>query len=146
LGRARLSDKGVFAQWLQIYQLSTGSLRSVLATYHKVFPHVLVFRVGGATKGKDLVLIGSMSPLNLDLLKERLQDPRMSAELSRVSMSTEEEVKAWYVGDETRLGPAVAGAVINTDDNMHIETTVPKEAFLPLMQNNSQWIGSLAGK
>src|SRR2546421_6299825 len=43
LGRERLNDDGVFVQWLQIYQLSTESLRSVLATYQNVFPHVMVF-------------------------------------------------------------------------------------------------------
>jgi spermidine synthase len=145
LGRARLTDTGVFAQWVQIYQLSTESLRSVLGTYQKVFPHVLVFRVGESARGKDLILIGSMKPLNLDLVKERLKDRRVAAELLRVQMSSEESVRNWYVCNETRLSPAVAGAVINTDDNMHIETTVPREAFLPLMQRNSQWVEGLAG-
>lgn len=145
LGRARLTDTGVFAQWVQIYQLSTESLRSVLGTYQKVFPHVLVFRVGESARGKDLILIGSMKPLNLDLVKERLKDQRVAAELLRVQMSSEESVRNWYVCNETRLSPAVAGAVINTDDNMHIETTVPREAFLPLMQRNSQWVEGLAG-
>jgi spermidine synthase len=143
LGRGRLTDTGVFAQWLQIYQMSTNSLRSILATYQKVFPHVAVFRVGGAARGKDLILLGSMKPINLELIKERLQDAKISTELARVNMATEEEVRAWYVCDETKLGPAVAGAVINTDDNMHIETTVPREAFLPLMQTNGEWINSL---
>lgn len=143
LGRARLSDTGVFAQWVQIYQLSTESLRSVLATYQKVFPHVLVFRVGGAARGKDLILIGSMKPLSLDLIKERLNDPRMVADLARVKMASEEEIRAWYVCDEKRLAPAVAGAVINTDDNMHIETTVPRETFLPTMQSNSDWLKTM---
>lgn len=143
LGRGRLSDGGVFVQWLQIYQLSTDSLRSVLATYHKVFPHVLVFRVGGAARGKDLILVGSMKPLNLDLLSERLQNPRMAEELKRVNMAQEAEVRSWYVCDEQRLGPAVRGAVINTDDNMHIETTVPREAFLPTMEANAGWIKQL---
>src|SRR5262249_17835842 len=71
LGRARLKDDGIWVQWVQIYQLSTESLRSVLATYQKVFPHVFVFRVGGLNKGKDLLLIGSNQPLNLDRLPER---------------------------------------------------------------------------
>ncbi len=66
LGRDRLNDDGIFVQWLQIYQLSTDSLRSVLATFHETFPHVLVFRVEGAWKGKDLLLIGSKTPLTLD--------------------------------------------------------------------------------
>jgi spermidine synthase len=144
--RDRLTESGLFAQWVQIYQLSTESLRSVLATYQKVFPHVLVFRVGGATKGKDLILIGSQKPLSFDLLTERLKDPRTSAELTRVGMDSEAAVRSWYVCDETELAPALAGAVINTDDNMHIETTVPREAFLPLMQTNSVWIERLAGR
>jgi spermidine synthase len=144
LGKARLSEQGVFVQWVQIYQLSTESLRSVLATYQKVFPHVLMFRVGGLNKGKDLLLFGSNQPLSLDRLSERIADPRVQKELARVNLSSEADVRSWFVCDETKLGPAVAGAKINTDDNMHIETTVPREAFRPLMQSNAQWVEALA--
>jgi spermidine synthase len=144
LGRARLSDEGIWVQWVQIYQLSTESLRSVLATYQKVFPHVLVFRVGGFSNGKDLLLVGSNRPLNLDRLSERLRDPRITAELARVDLKSEADIRSWYVCDESRLGPAVAGAKINTDDNMHIEMTVPREAFRPLMESNAEWVQGLA--
>ena len=144
LGRARLNDDGIFVQWVQIYQLSTESLRSVLATYHRVFPHVLVFRVGGLNKGKDLILVGSNQPLNLDRLSERFADQRMAAEMARVGLKTEPDVRAWFVCDESKLESAVEGAKINTDDNMHIETTVPREAFRPLMQTNAAWVEALA--
>jgi len=144
LGRGRLREDGIFVQWLQIYHLSTKSLQSVLATFQSVFPHVMVFRVGGAAKGKDLILVGSLRQLTFDRLTERMSDPRMSAELARVGMKSEADVRSWYVCDETQLTPATAGAVINTDDNMHIETTVPREAFLPLMQANAAWIESLS--
>jgi hypothetical protein len=100
--------------------------------------------VGGVAKGKDLILVGSKSPLNLDLLPQRMADPRTAAELARVNLKTEADVRSWYVCDETKLGPAVVGAKINTDDNMHIETTVPREAFRPLMQSNASWIQGLA--
>jgi spermidine synthase len=143
LGRARLTDDGIWVQWVQIYQLSTESLRSVLATYHRVFPHVLVFRVGGLNKGKDLLLIGSNQPLNLDRLSERFADPRIATELARVDLKSEADVRGWFVCDESKLGPAVAGAKINTDDNMHIEMTVPREAFRPLMQSNAEWVQAL---
>jgi spermidine synthase len=144
LGRDRLSDDGIWVQWVQIYQLSTESLRSVLATYQRVFPHVLVFRVGGLSNGKDLLLVGSNRPLSLDRLSERFKDPRMAAELARVDLKSEADIRSWYVCDESRLGPAVAGAKINTDDNMHIEMTVPREAFRPLMQSNADWVQALA--
>jgi spermidine synthase len=145
MGRERLSDQGVFVQWLQIYQLSTDSLKSVLATYHKVFPHVLMFRVGGESNGKDLILVGSNQPLDLSRIAERFSDPRVAAEVARVNLKSVDDIRSWFVCDEKRLGPAVAGAKINTDDNMHIETTVPREAFRPLMQTNAQWLNALKG-
>ena len=145
LGRSRLSDQGIFVQWVQIYQLSTESLRSVLATYHKVFSHVLVFRVGGSSRGKDLLLVGSNQPLSIDRLpREYTDDERMLKEQARVNFRSPDDIRSWFVCDESRLGPAVAGARINTDDNMHIETTVPREAFRPLMETNAEWVRALA--
>jgi hypothetical protein len=97
-------------------------------------------------KGKDLILMGSNTAMNLDRLDERIADTRIAAELARVNLKSATDVRSWYVCDESRLAPAVAGAVINTDDNMHIETTVPREAFRPLMQTNGEWIQGLAVK
>ena len=67
----------------------------------------------------------------------------MSAEMARVELKDEAAVREWFVCDETKLRPAVAGAKINTDDNMHIEMTVPREAFRPLMQGNAEWVQAL---
>jgi len=102
--------------------------------------------VQGAWKGKDLLLVGSKNPLTLDRIKERIADSRIAAELGRVNLNGEAEVRTWYVCDEKQLGPAVAGAVINTDDNMHIETTAPREAFRPLLETNAAWVERLAEK
>jgi spermidine synthase len=143
IGRDRLQDDGVFVQWLQIYQLSNESLRSVLATFHEAFPHVAVFRVGGAAKGKDLILLGSRQPIDLNRITERLNDGGSQAELKRIGLASAEDVREWFVCDETRLGPAVAGATINTDDNMHVETVAPREAFRPTMDENARWIDRL---
>jgi spermidine synthase len=143
LGRDRLKDDGVFVQWLQMYQLSTESLRSVLATFHEVFPHVAVFRVLGAAKGKDLILLGSRAPLSFNRLSERMLDSRTAAELARAGIKSPNDLRAWFVCDETQLSPAVAGAVINTDDNMHVESVAPREAFRPTMEENAIWIESL---
>ena len=82
--------------------------------------------------------------MNLDRLSERFRDPRIAAELARVDLKSEADIRGWYVCDESRLGPAVAGAQINTDDNMHIEMTVPRETFRPSMQTNAEWIQALA--
>jgi spermidine synthase len=146
LGKERLRDDGVFVQWLQMYQLSTESLRSVLATYQEVFPYVFVFRIRGRTNSKDLILLGSRQPLSLDFVAARLTNPRVAADLARVGIKNAEDVRAWFIADQTQLGPAVAGAIINTDDNMHVETVAPREAFRPTMEENSAWIEKLRSK
>ena len=143
LGRERLNDDGIFVQWFQIYQLSNESLRSILATFQETFPHVVVFRVQGAAKGKDLILLGSRQPIDLGIMGQRLNDPRAQFELNRINLHSEEDVRAWFVCDETKLRPAVAGAIINTDDNMHVETAAPREAFRPTMEENARWIDRL---
>jgi len=143
LGRERLRDDGIFVQWLQIYQLSTDSMRSVLATFSEVFPHVVVFRIQGAAKGKDLILLGSRAPIDLNRIDERMKDARTLADLSRVGLKTPADVLAWFVCDERQMKPAVAGAVINTDDNMHVETVAPREAFRATMEENAKWLESL---
>jgi spermidine synthase len=143
LGRERLAQNGIFVQWLQTYQLSTNTMRSVLATFQSVFPHVLVFRVGGSAQGKDLILLGSRTPLTLDRIAERMRDSRMAPELARVKMKNEVDVRGWFICDEKKLAAAVAGAVLNNDDNMYVETTAPREAFLPLTQDNAAWIEAL---
>jgi spermidine synthase len=143
LGRQRVQDDGVFVQWLQVYQLSTESLRSVLATFHETFPYVVVFRVAGAAKGKDQILLGSGSRIRLDRIAERMKDARTRADLDRVGIKSAADVQAWLICDETQLGPAVAGSVINTDDNMHVETVAPREAFRPTMEENAAWIERL---
>jgi len=130
-------------QWLQIYQLSNESLRSILATFHEAFPHVALFRVEGAAKGKDLILLGSRQSIDLNRMTQRVNDARGQLELNRIGLHSAEDVRAWFVCDERKLGPAVKGAVINTDDNMHVETAAPREAFRPTMEENASWIDRL---
>ena len=66
--------------------------------------------------------------------------------MARVNINGAEDILSWYVCDETELAPAVAGAIINTDDNMRVENRAPREAFLPLMNANAEWIESLASR
>lgn len=146
LAGKRLNDDGVFVQWVQIYQLSTDNLRTVLATYQSVFPHVMVFRVGGAARGKDLILVGSRAPLSFARMSDRLNDEDIRRELARINIKGAGDVLSWYVCDETELVPAIAGAIINTDDNMRVENRAPREAFLPLMNANAEWVERLAAR
>ena len=62
IARSRLSDDGVFAQWVQLYQLPIPVVAGIVSNLQAVFPHVQVWFGGWA----DLVVLGSPQPITLD--------------------------------------------------------------------------------
>ena len=56
--RARLSEDGVFAQWVQAYEIDLRTLQTIYSTLAAVFPSVETWQ----TNHGDLVLLASMKP------------------------------------------------------------------------------------
>src|SRR5262249_28769973 len=52
--RLRLEPGGLMCQWAHTYDMSAGDLRSIVRTFHAVFPVATVWLAGGG----DLLLIG----------------------------------------------------------------------------------------
>jgi hypothetical protein len=75
LARAALADGGVFAQWLNLFEMSPDLLRSALATFRDVFPSCWLFLFQG-----EAVLLGFSGKPAIDTARwERLleDDPRV---------------------------------------------------------------------
>jgi spermidine synthase len=118
----RLTEDGVFAQWLQTYQISWDAWRSLLGAFQSVFPEVLVFR-SPAEGSSDTVLLGTRRPLRLDLaeIERRWSDPRTRADLARIGLGRVEALLALlYVGTK-EVRDLARGAARNTDDSMYVE-------------------------
>jgi spermidine synthase len=60
--RGRLTDGGVFCQWVQLYQLPLSVVAGIVRNVQGVFPHVSVWSAGNY----DLMVLGSASPLVSD--------------------------------------------------------------------------------
>ncbi len=69
-GRSRLSDDGVFVQWIQAYEIDGAAIRVALVTLSQVFPTVSVWQ----TEAGDLLLIGAKNP--------RIDGARLQARVS----------------------------------------------------------------
>ncbi len=137
----RLKDDGLFAQWLQTYQISYDSFRVLLATFQSVYPEVLIFR----SRGTDCILVGSRRPLKIDLaeMDRRWADPAVAAENARVGIDRPEDLlAALYTGPED-VRAIVSGAPINTDDNMYVEFHAPREMIGKLNVATRQIFGLL---
>lgn len=58
LGKSRLNEGGVMAQWFHVYDMHDGIVSLVLRTFGSVFPHVEIWDSGSG----DLILLGGAKP------------------------------------------------------------------------------------
>jgi spermidine synthase len=56
---AKLSEKGIYAQWIHDYTLSEGTWGLMIRTFEESFPHVRIFRAP-----MDTIMLGSKEPLD----------------------------------------------------------------------------------
>jgi spermidine synthase len=118
----RLTDEGLFLQWLQAYGVDASAVRTVYATMASVFPSVETWQ----TRGGDIVLVGSKRPPVYDLARiaTRIQEEPYKSALRVAWRSTGLEgfFGRYLAGD--RLARAIAsapGVQINTDDRNVVE-------------------------
>lgn len=123
IGKEKLSENGIWSQWLQMYSLRPQDLQSLLATFSDVFPYVCLFRVGEG----DVILLGSKSPLNLSPEGTQIlfSNQLIVNELKRININSSVELWARYLLSKNTLLKITAGATLNTDDNMLIEFSTP---------------------
>ncbi len=135
IGKSRLRPGGVFEQWIQTYCLAPTHLRSILAGYHRAFPHVLVFETQG---GIDLLLIGSDRPLMIDTveMERRTSALWVRADLARAGIRDATDIVAMLQTGGAAFADVVRGATLNTDDNGLVEFAAPKALYLDTQDAN----------
>jgi spermidine synthase len=118
----RLTPNGVFAQWVQAYEIDSRTLRTVYATLSAVFPYVETWQ----TSPGDLVLVGARRPIAYDsrALAARLEDePVRSAIANTWRAVNVDGLFAHFVAND-RFAQTLArmpGVDVNTDDRNVVE-------------------------
>ena len=118
----RLSGDGVFAQWVQGYEIDAATLRTIYATMAAVFPQVETWQAGAS----DLVLVGSMQRrvYGVSAMRARIAEEPFASALARAWRVVDlNGVLAHYLAsDALARGFASASSVaINTDDRNLVE-------------------------
>ena len=134
-----LAPRGIAAQWLPLYELSTRDVRTVLRTFSEVFPHVMVWLTY-----YDAVLVGSKDPIRLDEkdLARRLDRPEIRAALEPIHMASARDFLSFFVMGDTGAREFAEGGEINTDDNLFLEFSAPRSQGLPTDVDNVAAIGA----
>jgi hypothetical protein len=118
----RLSDDGVFVQWIQAYEINANTLRTIYATLASVFPQVETWH----TNPGDIVLVASKrihSYAVADLTRRLNSEPFKSA-LAKVWRAVSiEGFLAHYLASQSlaRMAANTPGVEINTDDRNVVE-------------------------
>jgi spermidine synthase/Flp pilus assembly protein TadD len=122
--RRSLAPDGVFCQWMQLYELSPGTLGSMLGSFLEVFPSGHAFFVRGS---EDLLLVAA--PAGRTLMLGRLRTPEVRRQLERARQLGPESVAAWYACPFDSLRALSAGLPLNRDDRPVVEYRAPRDLY-----------------
>jgi spermidine synthase len=119
---ARLSPHGVFAQWVQAYEIDTWTFATVMRTLREAFADVSIW---SASSG-DFILLARQDggALDTSLLGTRLADePYASASALVWNTTSPEGLLAHFVGDNHLTDAVLASGLgaVNTDDQNLLE-------------------------
>ena len=97
----------------------------------------------------DLVLIGSDSPLDIDLIafqKHIDTNPRVKADLRLIDVTSSSDILARFRLDRDRLQELAEGIERNTDDNMRVEYSAPLHLYTWTGDENVLMLEKSVGK
>ncbi len=124
--KAHLKPGGVMSLWIPLYESDSETIKSVLATFFKVFPNGILWSNDIAGKGYDAVLFGQVEPVQVDVdeLQVRLDAPengRVKQSLADVGFNDAVDLLSTYAGRAADLQEWMEGAQINTDANLRLQ-------------------------
>lgn len=122
--RERLAPGGVFGQWIQTYEVSRETFRTMVATVTDAFPHWLVFSTGPG----DMLVVASQDPIEQpwEELRARFDAPSVRASLEPVELRDARQLAYYAFGSRDAVEAFAAGAPHrNTDDNVWLEYRMP---------------------
>jgi spermidine synthase len=126
LCKRRLNEGGVITQWVPLYESSVAAVKSELATFFAVFPEGTVWSNDVEGRGYDVVLLGQIGPLTIDVdqLQERLGRSDhfpVDESLYQVGFNSGLDLLATFAGTAADLAPWLKDAEINRDRNLRLQ-------------------------
>ncbi len=120
--KRRLNPGGVVTIYVQLFETNLEAVKSSVATFFEVFPNGAIWGNTYEGRGHDMVLLGAVEPLRIDLDEmERRLDARTSQSLAEVGMNSPVDLFATYAGRKSDLTEWLRDAEINLDRNLRMQ-------------------------
>lgn len=120
-----LNPGGMFSLYVPLYETDERTIKSELETFFQAFPYATVWANTRDGLGYDMVFMGQMAPLNInvDEVQKRLDRPDyapVAQSLKEIGVPSTIELFATYAGQKTDLGKWTKGADINRDADLRL--------------------------
>ena len=130
----RLSEGGLFAQWLPLYQMSLETLRIITRTFVDVFPHTSAYFAHFNVESPVIGLIGS--PRALAHTSHWYDDTARrgaawTGTLATLALAREIDLFGSVVADDGGLRAFAEGAPLNTDNHPRLVFAAPRFSYDP---------------
>ena len=124
--KEHLNPGGVVTLFVQLYESNPAAVKSEIATFLEAFPHGVVWGNTQNGAGYDLVLMGTVDPLKIDVdrIEQTLKSPpyaRVAQSLSEIGMFSAVDLFSTYAGKRPDLEPWMSDAIINRDRNLRLQ-------------------------
>jgi spermidine synthase len=123
--KEHLNPGGMFTLYVPLYETDEPTIRSELATFFDAFPNGTLWANLRDGQGYDMVFMGQVHPLKIDLddVQQRFNRPDYAAvrqSLAEIEINSPYDLFYTYTGDGSDLQPWTRGALINTDQNLRL--------------------------
>ena len=125
--RQHLNPGGIVTLYIQLFETNLEAVKSALATFFEVFPNGTIWGNPYEGRGHDMVLLGSVEPLRIDLdemenrIGYRPTTSKVAQSLAEVGMNSPVDLFATYAGRKSDLASWLRGAAINHDQNLRMQ-------------------------
>jgi spermidine synthase len=124
--KQHLNPGGVVTMYMQLFETNVDAVKSAMATFFKVFPNGTVWGNTYQGQGHDMVMLGSIEPLRIDIDKMDRQIgstefARVAQSLAEVGMHSAVDLFSSYAGRASDLSEWLKDAAINRDRNLRMQ-------------------------
>ena len=123
--KSHLNPGGMFSLYVPLYETDEPTIKSELETFFQAFPNATVWSNTREGLGYDMVFMGQVGPLkvNLDEVQQRLERPDyapVAESLRGIGVSSAIDLFATYAGQRSDIGLWTQGAQINRDADLRL--------------------------
>src|SRR6185503_13687543 len=117
--KSHLNPGGYFTLYVPLYESDEATVKSEIATFFKVFPNGTIWANTADGRGYDLVLMGQVSPLKIDVeaLERRLARPDyagVAQSMREIGFGSASDMYSTFLSQQSDLKDWLKDAEINT--------------------------------